>query len=83
MHRVGRTGRAGKSGRAVTLMVREDWRHAAELIDILQKNQAVSRPQRGRATRGRELSCGAVGRELGVGAEWPVTFVVFNRNLQT
>ncbi|XP_005044196.1 PREDICTED: probable ATP-dependent RNA helicase DDX43 [Ficedula albicollis] len=42
VHRVGRTGRAGRSGEAVTLVTSNDWRFAAELIDILQRaNQVV------------------------------------------
>lgn len=38
VHRIGRTGRAGKSGVAVTFMSRDDWRHAAELIEVLEKS---------------------------------------------
>lgn len=39
VHRVGRTGRAGSLGTAITYMAREDWKHAKELIDILTKGQ--------------------------------------------
>lgn len=42
VHRVGRTGRAGSTGTAITYMAREDWKHAKELIDILGKgNQEI------------------------------------------
>ncbi|XP_068183927.1 probable ATP-dependent RNA helicase DDX43 [Antennarius striatus] len=37
VHRVGRTGRAGRLGAAVTLVTREDWRMAPELIHILER----------------------------------------------
>lgn len=37
VHRIGRTGRAGKTGISITLMTREDWKHAAELIKILKE----------------------------------------------
>ncbi|KPP61228.1 hypothetical protein Z043_120700 [Scleropages formosus] len=37
VHRVGRTGRAGRSGCSVTLVSRSDWKHASELIDILER----------------------------------------------
>ncbi|CAG0915251.1 unnamed protein product [Notodromas monacha] len=36
VHRVGRTGRAGRTGCAMTFMTRRDWRHAKELIKILE-----------------------------------------------
>ena len=39
VHRVGRTGRAGLTGTAITFMAREDWKHAKELIQILQKGR--------------------------------------------
>ena len=38
VHRVGRSGRAGKTGKSITFFTRDDWRHAQELIDILQKS---------------------------------------------
>lgn len=42
IHRIGRTGRAGKDGRAVTFISREDYSHAAALISILKKsNQKI------------------------------------------
>ncbi|KAM6997243.1 putative ATP-dependent RNA helicase DDX43 [Tautogolabrus adspersus] len=37
VHRVGRTGRAGRLGASVTLVTRENWRMAAELIPILER----------------------------------------------
>jgi len=44
VHRVGRTGRAGRSGESLTFMTRSDWRHAAELIKIMEEaNQEVPR----------------------------------------
>ena len=39
VHRVGRTGRAGRLGQAITLMAREDWKHAKELIKILEQGE--------------------------------------------
>ena len=42
VHRVGRTGRAGRSGTSLTFMTRNDWRHASELIKIMEEaNQEV------------------------------------------
>ncbi|XP_016070883.1 PREDICTED: DEAD box protein 53, partial [Miniopterus natalensis] len=42
VHRVGRTGRAGKTGISVTLMTKNDWKTAPELIKILERsNQSV------------------------------------------
>jgi len=44
VHRVGRTGRAGRSGESLTFMTRNDWRHAADLIKIMEEaNQEVPR----------------------------------------
>ncbi|XP_072293454.1 probable ATP-dependent RNA helicase DDX43 [Eucyclogobius newberryi] len=37
VHRVGRTGRAGRLGTAVTLVTRDNWRMARELIHILER----------------------------------------------
>ena len=37
VHRIGRTGRAGRTGTSITIMSREDWRHAEELIKILEE----------------------------------------------
>ncbi|KAM8938419.1 putative ATP-dependent RNA helicase DDX43 isoform 2-T2 [Lycaon pictus] len=37
VHRVGRTGRAGKTGISITLLTRNDWRVAGELINILER----------------------------------------------
>nr|XP_006213079.1 DEAD box protein 53 [Vicugna pacos] len=42
VHRVGRTGRAGKTGISITLMTQDDRKVAGELIKILQRaNQSV------------------------------------------
>ena len=42
VHRVGRTGRAGKIGESITLVTQDDWKIADELIKILQRaNQIV------------------------------------------
>lgn len=42
IHRVGRTGRAGKTGSAITLFSNRDVANASALIDILKKsNQFV------------------------------------------
>lgn len=42
MHRVGRTGRAGKTGESISLITREDWAQAKELIAILEEaNQVI------------------------------------------
>ncbi|XP_066106662.1 DEAD box protein 53 [Saccopteryx bilineata] len=42
VHRIGRTGRAGKSGIAITLITTKDWKIAPELIQILERaNQSV------------------------------------------
>ena len=36
VHRIGRTGRAGKTGRAITLFTEHDKSHSGELINILK-----------------------------------------------
>lgn len=42
VHRVGRTGRAGKTGISLTFVTRQDWGSAKELIKILEEaNQEV------------------------------------------
>lgn len=42
VHRVGRTGRAGKTGIALSFITRNDWAHARELIKILEEaNQDI------------------------------------------
>ncbi|XP_002163544.2 probable ATP-dependent RNA helicase DDX43 isoform X1 [Hydra vulgaris] len=37
VHRIGRTGRAGRSGCALTFVTREDWMHVAKLIPIMEE----------------------------------------------
>ncbi|XP_050510847.1 probable ATP-dependent RNA helicase DDX43 [Diabrotica virgifera virgifera] len=39
VHRIGRTGRAGKYGESISYFTRRDWSHAAELIKILEEAQ--------------------------------------------
>lgn len=41
VHRVGRTGRAGKTGSAITLFSNRDVANASALIDILKKSNQV------------------------------------------
>ncbi|XP_068026319.1 probable ATP-dependent RNA helicase DDX43 [Melanerpes formicivorus] len=41
VHRIGRTGRAGRRGVALTLLTQRDWRAAPELVDILQRASQV------------------------------------------
>lgn len=43
VHRVGRTGRAGKTGDSISYFTRSDWCHAKELIRILEEaNQVIN-----------------------------------------
>lgn len=37
VHRIGRTGRAGRSGVALTFISREDWMHVGKLIPIMEE----------------------------------------------
>ncbi|XP_023236885.1 probable ATP-dependent RNA helicase DDX43 [Centruroides sculpturatus] len=37
VHRVGRTGRAGQTGASITLMTRNDWSKAKDLIEIMEE----------------------------------------------
>lgn len=42
VHRIGRTGRAGKKGTSLTFVTRDDWRQAHKLINIMvEANQEV------------------------------------------
>lgn len=45
VHRVGRTGRAGKHGEAITLFSYKDKAHASALIDILEKSKQPIPPE--------------------------------------
>lgn len=38
VHRVGRTGRAGKTGLAITLMTRRDQSKAKDLVEVMEKS---------------------------------------------
>uniref|UniRef100_A0A4X2L7S6 RNA helicase n=1 Tax=Vombatus ursinus TaxID=29139 RepID=A0A4X2L7S6_VOMUR len=47
VHRIGRTGRAGQLGEAITFFTKNDWKIAEELINILQRaNQEHKRRKR-------------------------------------
>ncbi|KAI3821586.1 hypothetical protein L1987_09154 [Smallanthus sonchifolius] len=53
VHRIGRTGRAGAKGVAYTFFSEQDWKHAADLIKVLEgANQPVPHEVREIATRG-------------------------------
>lgn len=41
VHRVGRTGRAGKPGLAITLVTKHDWGKANELVELLEKSGQI------------------------------------------
>jgi len=45
VHRVGRTGRAGKTGLAITLMTRSNWSKAKDLIEVMEKSGQTVPPQ--------------------------------------
>merc|ERR1711915_728328 len=52
VHRIGRTGRAGKTGTSISLWSRQDWKHAEELIEIMEEaGQDVPEWLRGEAVR--------------------------------
>ncbi|KAK9080091.1 hypothetical protein SSX86_001766 [Deinandra increscens subsp. villosa] len=53
VHRIGRTGRAGATGVAYTFFSEQDWKHAPDLIKVLEgANQPVPHEVREIATRG-------------------------------
>ncbi|KAJ6847210.1 ATP-dependent RNA helicase-like protein DB10 [Iris pallida] len=53
VHRIGRTGRAGATGIAYTFFSDQDWKHAAELVKLLEgSNQRVPPEVREMAARG-------------------------------
>ncbi|CAN8260267.1 unnamed protein product [Cochlearia groenlandica] len=53
VHRIGRTGRAGATGVAFTFFTEQDWKHAPDLIKVLEgANQQVPPQVRDIATRG-------------------------------
>ncbi|KAL3617160.1 hypothetical protein CASFOL_038907 [Castilleja foliolosa] len=53
VHRIGRTGRAGATGIAYTFFSEQDWKHAPDLIKVLEgANQAVPPEVRDIALRG-------------------------------
>lgn len=52
MHRVGRTGRAGKTGTSLSFLTKSDWGSASELIKILEEaDQTVPNELNGMAER--------------------------------
>ena len=52
VHRVGRTGRSDRKGKALTLCTRRDWDYAEDLIVILERsNQKVPEGLRDMAKR--------------------------------
>lgn len=74
VHRVGRTGRAGKTGKSITYFTREDWNHAQELIDILEKTvnpvipeELVKMAVRYRAWMEKRKAEDAIAKSMGFG----------------
>ncbi|XP_041419699.1 probable ATP-dependent RNA helicase DDX43 [Xenopus laevis] len=56
VHRVGRTGSAGRTGESITLVTRNDWKVGGELIGILERaNQEVPGELFDMAERYRQL----------------------------
>merc|ERR1719341_2732733 len=52
VHRIGRTGRAGKTGTSISLWAKQDWRKAGELVTIMEEaGQDVPSWLRGEADR--------------------------------
>ncbi|XP_050301149.1 probable ATP-dependent RNA helicase DDX43 [Anthonomus grandis grandis] len=73
VHRVGRTGRAGKFGESISYFTRNDWGQAAELIKILEEAQQYvpeeiySMAERFEAMKERREKEGTSGRGRGFG----------------
>jgi len=56
VHRIGRTGRAGKEGVSFTFLSRDDERHAAALVKVLQEaNQEIPNELKDMAENGGEI----------------------------
>jgi len=61
VHRIGRTGRAGRSGIALTFVTREDWMHVGKMIPILEEagqeipEELLEMAERARKSRERRL----------------------------
>lgn len=76
VHRIGRTGRAGAKGVAYTFFSEQDWKHAGDLIKVLEgANQPVPNEVREIATRGgpgfgRDRSGMSRFDSGGVGGRW-------------
>ncbi|CAK1593973.1 unnamed protein product [Parnassius mnemosyne] len=68
VHRVGRTGRAGKTGIALSFITKNDWAHASDLIKILEEaNQEVPCELEGMAKRFEAMKLRRGDRDRGGG----------------